>query len=256
MKTKQHEWWQLQSKRTSDIACILGSGSSINTITTKEWKVLRRRCDTWALNNWVYHPFFVPTFYMIEVKWYGFEIMKRRLKEKQEQYQNVCFVFQHNKSIKMRDHTSRRMREVVFPNASVYEYSIKSRDPRRTHPVKTADYKFDTYNITKSYQSTLTCLLEMVWRLGYKVIVLFGVDLRNSWYFWSSGDPKYGEVHHYTNKEHMEKDPREPHATAVIADFIVDFARRMERAGHNMFVGKDSTLLYPAIPLVEWRSIL
>ena len=57
--------------KNSDTAVFLGSGQSINNISMQEWVVINKNCDLWTVNNWVYHPFVVPDFYMVESKWYG-----------------------------------------------------------------------------------------------------------------------------------------------------------------------------------------
>lgn len=242
---------KLSKERAADIAVILGSGSSINRVTDAEWDRLRK-CDTWALNNWVYHPFFVPDFYMIEVKRYDYEIMQDRLREKQESYQNVRFIFPHRKFVRLGNGHMVPLQHVVPWNARTFYYLAKPRDCKRRHPVKTAQYDLEKHCLTKSYSASITVLLELLYRLDYSVIVLYGIDLFNSYYFWSDGDPKYGKVHHLTNKAHENKDPNEPHGTIVVKDFITDFSRMwMWNQGKAMYVGHRDTELYPEVPLLE-----
>ena len=62
----------------SDVAVFLGSGSSINNITNRQWKTMSK-LDTWTVNNWVYHPF-IPKFYHLEIKKYNSELFKNRMR--------------------------------------------------------------------------------------------------------------------------------------------------------------------------------
>ena len=68
----------ISKHKKSDICFILGTGSSINNISEKEWDVISKH-DSWTLNNWIYHPFFVPDFYFVQVKNYDYFIVKKKL---------------------------------------------------------------------------------------------------------------------------------------------------------------------------------
>lgn len=244
-------WRQLQRKHNT--AVLLGSGSTINDITMEEWKRIHDGTDTWTMNNWVYHPFAVPDFYVIETKWYGFDILKERLEEKKEAYSKTNFLFQRNKQIKMKDGSRSFIRDVAPPGSSVYEFDITSRDPKRLSQNINARYEYHPNKLTKSYEASLTHVLELLHRMGYHFIILYGVELNNSFYFWSDGDPKYGKVHHLTNKAHEGKKPTEPHGTIIVKDFIHSFYRRLMEDDKYMFVGTQKTVLYPDIPLVNWK---
>lgn len=239
----------LRGCKSSSRCVFLGSGSSINRVTPEQWK--RLLCfDKWTVNNWVYHPFIVPDFYHVEVKYYNYRLIQRRLFDKQDAYRDTHFIFQNGKTIKV-DGQRLPLHEVAFEGADKYRYYVQSRDPHRTHKKFNADYAPDKI-ITKSYDMSLTSVFEMMWRVGYKEVILCGVDLNNSLYFWTGGDPIYGEVHHQTNKAHENRPPESPHATHRITDFIVDFNRRwMKPHGRNMYVINEDSALYPEIPLYE-----
>jgi hypothetical protein len=230
---------------------MLGSARSINAISENEWALLKK-CDTLAINNWVYHPFFVPTFYFIEVKHYDYKIVQRRLAEKWREYCKCKFMFLKNKTVKFSDNSFHRVDALVPPSAEIYDVEIKARDTQRKGPID-ANYKpSKSFVLTKSYDASVTMLLELGWRMGYNVIVLYGMDFYHSYYFWSDGSQKYGTVHHLTNKAHEGKSPDAKYATYKIQNFIVDFSERWMRAqGKLMFVGSTDTTLYPKIPHVN-----
>lgn len=249
-----HPIEKLSKYRKADTVVLLGSGSSIKRITPAQWKIIRD-CDTLALNNWVYHPTFVPDFYMIECKHYDFQIVQRRLAQKREQYKDCRFIFPVKKKVRLKNRPPVWLREVVPWDASIFEYHAVLRDPKRRSKAVNANYKPHPRMLTKSYDASLTLALELLWVMGYKTIVLCGVDLKDSYYFWSGGEPEYGEVHHLTNKAHEGKDPHQPHATIIVKDFITDFSKRwMWNQGRKMYVGNPDTALYPEIPLIDWRT--
>ncbi len=245
---------QLFAYKKSSTCVFLGSGASINNITKKQWTLIKKQ-DVWAVNNWVYHPFIVPDFYHVETKHYGYDILQKRFEEKIEAYKNTKFIFPRGKRIKFFNGTSKRLCFVVPECMNIYEYEIKSRDPKRKHNPFNANYKIDSCYYTKSYDMSITTIFEILYLFGYKKIILFGVDLINSLYFWTGNDPKYGKVHHQTNKSHEGKNSNDPHATYKIKDFIIDFNERwMKPVGREIFIGHKKTLLYPDLRLDSLRK--
>ena len=156
--------------KKSDTCVLLGSGPSICDISEKEWEVLGK-VDTCALNNWVYHPTFVPNFYFIEVKWYNYDLIKRRLAEKFEEYKKVVFLFPKGKGIRNPNtNITLPLKNVAEGFPTRIEYNIASRDRKRTHEIYTANYAIKTSKFTKSYDISITCVFEFLFRMGYKKI--------------------------------------------------------------------------------------
>lgn len=245
----------LKPYKKSNTAVFLGCGMSIRDITKEQWDKIKT-FDTWAINNFIYHPSFVPNFYHVELKTYDYEIFQRRLKQKKNQYLATKFIFP-SKAV-MKQYGNKRLAQLVrMP--FVFEYDFTPRDPKRLKIGLTANdfknttntdarYKFNDNLITKSYNISLTCVLEIMYRMGYANIIMFGVDLQNSYYFWTGKDPIYGEVHHQTNKEHHGKNPELPHNTVIVSGFIKDFGHRMAQKNAHLFIGHKKTLLYPDVP--------
>ncbi len=245
----------LTLRKTSDTAIILGSGQSINSITDELWNKINE-CDTWAVNNWIYHPFVVPRFYMIETKWYAYELLKRRLEEKRDLYRNTTFLFPSGKHIRMRDGRSLPLKHVLPNELKYYELPLVSRGKRSDLDLYNTSYEFNAYGLHKSYDMSMTSLIELLYRLDYKRVILFGVDLYNSFYFWSSGEAKYGEVHHIWNKQHEHNDPARAHNTSRIKEFIVDFnSRHFIPNNKQIFVGYKDTTLYPALEYINLMEL-
>lgn len=241
--------------KKSDIAVFLGSGSSINRITSEQWKKIES-LDKWTINNWVYHPSIVPDFYHIEVKWYDVLLVKERLQEKRHLYENTNFIFRKGKHVKLENGTYVPVCSVVEGFKNVFEYEVIIRGGKYAPIPCNADYKIQKDILTLSYAVSLPSVIELIYKFGYKCVVFFGVDLLNSYYFWTGGDPKYGKVHHQTNKEHEGKDPNLPHNTVKVKDFIVDFNQRwMIPSGKEFVVGHKDTLLYPELRCVDLETL-
>jgi hypothetical protein len=243
MKRKIHPIQELWQYKKSNVAVFLGSGISIRDITDEQWKKIFTY-DVWTVNNWVYHPSVVPHFYHIELKYYDFDIVKRRFLEKHDQYKNTKFIIPENKP-NLADALP-----LDFPYIFSYKFVHRNRLERKCID---ANYDvMDSFVITKNYEASLTSMLEIMYRFGYEKIILYGVDMNNSYYFWTGGDLIYGEVHHQTNKEHEGKDPHLPHQTHHIKDFIIDFNQRfMLTQNREIFVGSTKSALYPNIKFTE-----
>lgn len=228
--------------KKSNIAIFLGSGSTINDISKKQWKKLKE-FDLWTVNNWIYHPEIVPNFYHLELKKYGFEYFKRHMDEKRDKYKDTIFFIQRSK---------KNLDDLIGSQSRTYTY-LQDRDRVHERQNVNADFKMsDGDRLNNLYCSSLTSVLVLMYRFGYSSIILFGVELDNSKYFWTGRDPKYGLVHHQVNKEHEGHKESDPHNTIHIKDFIIDFNERwMIPNKREILVGTKKTLLYPSLRFVE-----
>lgn len=253
------------NKTRSNVAVFLGCGPSINNLTKEEWDRIQT-FDTWSINNWIYHPFFVPDFYHVELKSYDYPFFIEHLNDKRHMYQQKChFLFPENASVRIDKDRIGLLHLLKDYHTTAYPIKHRNRDLlkqiKKSCVVKNkkeiintvnADYQFDDAYITKSYDISLTCIIEIMYKMGYKTIILYGVDLYDSRYFWTGGNQIYGRVHHQTNKEHENKNPSLPHNTYIVLGFIIDFyLRHIVPNGRNMYLGNSKSLLYPELPQVN-----
>jgi hypothetical protein len=246
---------EMKKYKSSDIAILLGSGPSINEITNDRKKIIEQH-DTWTLNNWIYHPSIIPDFYHLELKYFNFFIFQRRMNEKRELYKNVKF-FIADKDRKITLH---------FPDGSIkkragslidaiggqhpYLFYFKQRFIGKSNDkIIDAKYKMSKKFVTKKHVASITVMLEMLYKFGYKKVYLYGVDLNTSSYFWTEGNKSvYGEVHHQYNKQHEGNAKDRFHATYRIKDFIIDFNNRfMIPENKEIYTATKNTLLYPGL---------
>lgn len=221
---------------------VLATGESINSITDNQWDDIKS-CDSVALNNFFYHPWFVPNMLAVELKKYDGPLAKERLTEKWAQWQHVKYIFPVNRA--------EYISSCLPAGAQIQTYKFTARgDHPKTNPNVKINAKFnpDDGNIYKSYDSSVTSLIHILYLMNYKNIIIYGATMRDSKYFWSSGDAKYGKVHHLFNKAHEHNDPNRPHNASHIKDYIIDFNdRHMLPAGRQIWVGDTNTALYPEL---------
>jgi len=202
--------------KSSDTAIYLGSAESIINITPEQWERIDQ-FDTFALNNWVYH-WYVPKFYHLEVKTYNKDIVARQFNGKRPKYEKrPCrFIIRNDKAYLM---------DVLTDYPEVYFYTIKVLDKTKVVR-KDPDYPDETPNVLYHMgQSSMSIVFDIIRRMRYKRLILFGVDYTSSRYFWT-GRPEFGEVHAQWNKDHEGHDPNAPHVTVNMIDFVRGYSKR------------------------------
>jgi len=109
-----------------------------------------------------------------------------------------------------------------------------------------------------SKRASIICAISFAHKLGYKKVVLLGVDLNNTDYFYSV-DPKYAK-----NKSLMpaQLQSGDIHATydskvsfATIPYVLNELNRLiLKKDGVKIFVGSKKSALYPEIPFWNWGA--
>jgi len=224
---------EIYRHKKSETAIFLGSGPSINNITPEQWKVISK-CDSWTMNNWMYHPF-VPNFYHVEVKHYNHKIWKKRKSKMGDKFKDTVFIINSERHYLL---------NLIGKQQYIYEYQMNKINI--TNQPIIPNYTSDTHPniLTCNLNSSMTLLLELLARFEYKQVIFFGVDLYDSTYFWT-GKPEFGKVHAQWNKDHEGRKPTQQHNTAHIKDFIVWFSEN--KIDGQFYVGHKDTLLYPGL---------
>lgn len=231
-------------KRNSDDVVLLCTGKSINDITDKQWNWIQVQ-DTWAVNNFVYHPWMVPKFNHLEVKSYDYPYEQRYLNEKWEKgWKNVGYVFPNDRGSYIASCIGHSNEAKIY----TYTYARRGEHPRLKPDVK-IDAKFnpDDGNIYKSYDTSMSSIIQILYLIGYKRIVIFGMDMTTSEYFWSNMNI---DVHDKWNKAREGKSIDKPHNAGHLKEYVIDFnERHMKPKGREILVGHKTTALYPSLKL-------
>lgn len=243
-----------KSLKKSDTVFILGSGASINQYSDEQWYEISTK-DSVGFNFWLIHHF-VPSFYVYEenLDKQRNNIFYNILSLKKNKYKGIPLIVKDIEykglSIEklpneLKSHVyistdltvgcTREELELFYQKG--YEYIVS----KNKHGLKAI--------IKKS--GTLSYLLILAEQLNYKKIVLCGVDLNNSAYFYddlrfqqSFSVPQNNlaaNEKHPTNQATGENVPIED-VIFVINELV------FKPKGIKLYVGSKESALYPRLP--------
>jgi len=244
---------ELSTSRKSDTVFILGSGPSINDISAEEWNEIRKH-DSWGFNFWFCHPF-IPTAYFVQSvirPESDSDIIERLddliytiLKDKTKEYEAVNLFLRGDGINHERFHDTKLGRFVMnhegFTRHIVPELPVSSKN-RIDLDILYSQLKkqgfYDTHDEpwpVPKFGGSITELISLAAILGYKKIVLCGIDMNDGGHFYDQKEyyekyPFLKELSERNNKAnghvHMNKSIRK----FTVKDLIL---------GLNKFVGKE-----------------
>lgn len=260
---------KLSPIKTSGTVFILGSGWSINAIPDTRWDVIAQH-DTIGFNFWPVHPL-VPRIFVFENLCTGIQ---------QDLYRAFYSVIQHRahdyeNTVKIAtepyQQSERQLLHELPPEfrKNLYVgYSVPV--PARTDEELEAGLCFLRSNGVFElgehvawlfkYGGSVTAMLSLAARMGYKRIVLCGIDLGKQDYF-------YHHRERYPDSANWEFAPRKDiHLTArrlpwmVPAQQVIHAFKRviLDPARIELFVENRSSTLFPAIaemPALTWDRL-
>lgn len=164
-------------KKKSDTLFVLGSGESINYLTAQQWRIVKEH-NSLAFNYFFAHTF-IPDYYMIELnKWNEMHIFYNEIAKKK--YANVDMFIQYEHAL------------IANYNFDNYPYpeNLYVHVPYRLPSSSCCQLKKNILYCQRKgltqlfhHSSHTDCAILMGFLLGYKKIVLLGVDLNGSPYF-------------------------------------------------------------------------
>ena len=228
---------ELVNYKKSNIGIFLGCGQSINDITKEQWDIIDKH-DVWTLNDFLYH-WYVPDFYHVELKSqeYGWnELWRQRKLAKGSSYNNVKFIVN-------KDHCDHIL-PAISEHPMIFGYP-------RVVVRKNVDCVHVPNMATHSNNASFTLVLDLLSKMNYEKVILFGVDMKHSRYFWTDTD-KYGNTHCNTNNN-LPKN--KPHATATrVLNFVLNVADKW--FDNELYIGYKESLLYDKkLPYMNMKDI-
>jgi hypothetical protein len=248
----------LEKLKQSDVLFVLGSGPSINRIVAARWQGIARH-DTVGFNFWLFHPF-VPTLYFIESLAFdessvAYQTLLRIWDERAGDYVDTPKVVME---------LQRSGRQTVFDlspecKQNLYAaYNISA--VCRTQPELSASLSYlkkkgvfarsSHRNFMFKYASSVTTMLALASNMGYRKVVLCGIDLSDQDYFYQDAD-LYPETALLTIEPRGEKHASlVPVPFRVPADEVVLEMKRLvlDPQGIELYVESRSSKLWPRIP--------
>jgi hypothetical protein len=246
----------LRTIKRSDTLFILASGSSINRISPTRWGVIARH-DSIGFNFWPIHPF-VPNMFFLETippnHAHGmFDVFCSIARRRAKDYAAVTKVVTE----------LRNARAMRFAGSEEFHGPLYS---LRTFPVAASTEAEFAYGMSYlrskglfdpagridtvfKQASTLSALIALGIRMRYRRIVLCGVDLNHSHYF-------YQDRALYPETASLEFSPRyQPHATnspmpwRIAIEFVILEMKRqlLDPEGIDLYVENRSSALWPKV---------
>lgn len=188
----------LAQHKKSDTLFILGSGPSINQISSDRWQAIARH-DSIGVNMWLYHRF-VPTFYVVESASYNgprekvcrelVRLSHLRGREYAKTIKVVTDLYQPDPQYVF--DLAPEFRENLF---AAYNVPLVARDQREFErgiaylQRKGLFQPGPRIGWLLKYGLSLSLVITFGLRMGYKRMVLCGIDMNSQEYFYQ--DPTY-----------------------------------------------------------------
>lgn len=237
-----------RGRKTADTLYVLGSGASVATFTAAEWDRIGD-ADSLGMNFWLAHPF-VSRFHQFETPRSDEhrDRMLALMAERASDYANTLFLF--------KDMDRRPMPAGALPEAWRGRVFVPRKFPLRAETEAAFEAELRLVRRLRLWERSdamvqfRASLFEAVWfglMMGYREIVLCGIDLTSPTYFWEvmEGVPKVYDTTGATL--HRTADPA-VHALPV--DRVLEVLNHvvLGREGVTLSVARESSALYPRLP--------
>ena len=252
--------------KRSERVFILGSGASVNDLTDQNLNHIRN-CNSIGFNSWVAHPL-VPDIYFVEPPIVSLQIWKdwtTLYEYKKDQYGKIPFVV----NFKEWQHHLDKFPMSDLPLASrINLYHYAPFDLRLNNPILISLVLW-YWGLCKSskrsmddlihQRATLATLIMFSLFAGFKEIVLVGVDLNDTAYFFETTDKKYDykPVNVQTGTIHRTVDPTLDinNVSIPIDEYIYLLDRILLKPRRiSLFVASDKSRLFPRIPKYQFPT--
>jgi hypothetical protein len=248
----------LGAHKRSDVLFVLGGGTSINAIGAERWQAIAAH-DSLGLNWWLVHPF-VPTFYLLEVVTReafpeGFDRYVEVANRRGEDYSaTIKIAMELDKpGTQSIAHVSPAFRQNLYSACNLPAPARTEQEFAQALRYLTKHGRFrqeSRFSILLKYAASLTTTLAFALKLGYKKVVLCGIDLTHQHYFYQ--DPQlYPE---WTDFEYVPRQAR--HDTDVRLEWRIPVSRAiaimqrelLEPAGIQLYIEHRGSALWPMLP--------
>lgn len=220
---------------------ILGTGESINRINAEFWNEIKDNVSV-GVNSWLIHDF-TPDFYFIETPADKNEIndMVINLEIKKHLINKTPIV--------IKDESKARIEDINLPGGFSFFIKCFMHLPADSEIIlrKSLSYlkflKFLNLNnrIIYTARASVIMLILLAWQLGYREIILCGVDLSNKKYFYD-----------YNKDVYIKKGLKIPlivskegyHSTALNYNKQLNVLEIIKILNEELFSGKSSKLTF------------
>jgi len=250
----------LRSYRQSETLFVLGSAWSVNSISEAKWKTISRH-DSVGLNFWPIHPF-VPRFYHFESVSDRdhpaiYQALQTVLERRARNYIHTLKIISeivpldHTQTVtslpedmKQKMYVSFSM-PVVARSEKEFRYGIRYMQSLGAFSGSTRiEWLF-------KYGGSVIAMFALAVRMGYKRIVLCGVDLNRQDYFYQHVEryPEFARWEFASRQENHKTTRRLPWLVPAQAAVFIFKELILDPLKVELFVENRVSSLYPRVPL-------
>lgn len=238
----------LKKLKKTDTLFILGSGESINLITDEEWKIIEKN-DSVGFNFWLYHEF-VPTLYVYEESIDDEErnkIFYEMLNLKKEKYIKNKFIVKSLREKFLIEKIPNELKKNFLLSNEIeglcYDKNI----------LKKFLALIKEKNELIQIRGTIIYLLGLAYILGYKKIVLCGIDLNSTSYFYD--DIMYNK---YTIPKNEMKNihfiERKLKDKLPVSEIIIEMEKFLFQGDKKLYIAKNIGALKNKIDVYNFKK--
>lgn len=250
--------FECQRLKKSDTIFILGSGSSINDITSFEWDFIQKH-DTFGFNFWHIHEF-IPDFYSFEFSEHEnaerFSVKVHNLNNLTNKYSNTKIICKSENICdleKIEQHLSFDLKNKLF-------YFFTFTNSYRFYETLSLLNKIgifkkrNTFKYAYYARGSVVFAIHFALVMGYRKIVLCGVDLNNANYFYEDAryiNPMFKiPPRGHSGNIHKTNDPERHELTMEKIIYFLN-EKLIKPRGVNLYIYSKESALYPVLPIYQ-----
>ena len=257
----------LTPHKTSDSLFILAGGNTINQISDEQWEVIDKH-DTVGLNRWPVHEF-VPTYHVFEIpnNEHMRELFLQLLEYRKSAYKDTPVIIKDisrtPEIYRSSDIKSRISGNLFLSRDSAFLKIRAGKEPQRQLLEWLHSHGYFTpggsFNLLFRVRASISYLLNFAVLMDYDRIVLCGVDMVDSEYFFMTDkyhnkdipipEPKITE----TDRVHPTNDGNGRITLEELIYLINDTILITEDI--NLYVENEKSALYPRVPVYAYPSL-
>ena len=250
----------LRSYKQSETLFVLGSAWSVNYISESKWKIIAKH-DSVGLNFWPIHPF-VPRFYHVEsvssidhpALYRALQmVLERRARDYIHTLKIISEIvpLDHTQTVTSLPEDMKKKMYVSFSMPVVarseeeLRYGIRYMQSLGTFSESTRiEWLF-------KYGGSAIAMLALAVRMGYKRIVLCGVDLNRQDYFYQHAEryPEFARWEFASKQENHKTTRRLPWLVPAQTAVVLFKELILDPLMVKLFVENRVSSLYPQVPL-------